>query len=103
MSLTNLLEYGKAGLGVSLALAGINADIGAHQSHVIAEEALYRTLETITPETMLQATESLDAYIQNNASMGDPAFTMGLTIAGTALVASGIYNLVKNYREETRE
>ncbi|MBI2146368.1 hypothetical protein HYU22_03445 [Candidatus Woesearchaeota archaeon] len=104
MSLENLIQYGKAGLGVVSTVAGINADIGSHQSRVIMEEALYRTLETVTPEKMLQAKESLHAYIiNNNSGISDAAFHTGLVIVGTALVASGIYNLVKNYRKETSE
>jgi hypothetical protein len=103
MSLKNLLEYGKAGLGVALTSSGINADIGAHRSCAIVEEVFYRSLESVSPETMLQAKQSLDAYMYNNAPMGDGLFSIGLILMGTALVTSGIYNLVKNYRTETKK
>jgi len=106
MSLKNLFQYGKMGTGLALAVSGISDDIEFHQSRIIAEEAFYRTLEIVTPETILKAKETLNTFMYNNSPIGDVVINVGnggLIIVGTALVASGIYNLAKNYRKETKE
>ena len=102
MTLKNFLEYGKIGLGTVLTIGTATYDIAHYQTQRIMEEAMYRSLEVVNPETLLEARNTLDTYLSNNFddSMG---LTVGACAAGTALIASGVYNLVKNLKKEKTE
>ena len=103
MELKNLRECGKIGVGTVFAPISALYEINIGQAKKVAQEALYKTLETVTPETLINAGNTLDAYIQQNSSVGDTFIIAGATVFGVSMITSGIYNLVKNYRTETKE
>ncbi len=104
MALNNLLEYGKIGFGTWLTSIVISHDLGRSNARQAAEEAIYRTLEVVNPETIINAYKQFDNYLLNNPSGSIPwGVGMGCVVVGTGMLASGIYNLAKNYKKETRE
>jgi len=102
MTLKNLLEYGKIGAGTVLTVGTATYDFAHYQTQRLMEEAMYRSLEVVNPQTLLEARNTLDTYLSNNFddSMG---FTIGACVVGAGLIASGIYNLAKNLRKEKVE
>ncbi len=104
MALNNLLEYGKVGLGTLLTSAGISYDLGLSNTRQAAEEAMYRGLEVVNPETIVNAHEQFSKYLSNNnVTVSDTLFAAGCIAVGAGMLASGIYNLAKNYKKETKE
>lgn len=99
MALKNLLEYGKIGLGTFFLVDVVMYDAAHYQTQRLMEEAIYRSLEVVNPQTLLEARHTLDPYLSDNTML----FAGGLCIAGAALVASGIYNLAKNLKKEKVE
>ncbi len=101
MILNNILQYSKIGIGAVLTVGGISSDLGVANSRQAAEEAIYRALEVVNPETILKAQQEFNSYRIENSAMEVP-FTNVLMIGiGAGILASGIYNLVKNYKKET--
>ncbi len=94
-------QYSKIGVGTVLSVAGITDNLGSHLNIAEMYEGMYRRLENINPETILTARRTLETVIEQNFRADWP--TMIGVAVGVALVASGIYNLAKNYRTETRE
>ena len=104
MTLDNLLEYGKIGLGTWLTSIVISHDLGTNNARQAAQEAMYRTLEVVNPETIMNAYKQFNNYSLNNPS-NPTSFGLGLiyVVGGAGMLASGIYNLAKNYKKETKE
>jgi hypothetical protein len=102
MGLKNLIEYGKIGLGTVLSAGSVTYDIAHYQTQRLMEEAMYRSLEVVNPQTLLEARNTLDTYLSNNFN-DDIGMVIGLCGAGAALVASGVYNLAKNLKKEKVE
>ena len=97
MSLKNLLEYGKIGLGSVFTTGGIRGYVEGLLSRDNMQEALYGAMTEVTPEKLIKARRSLETALDSQDA--NYAASVGV-ILGASLVASGIYNLVKNYRSE---
>ena len=78
-------------------------ELNASSSHRIAEEALYRNLNIVNPETINETYKTLHNYMGANGSNELGFFSLGLTFVGAGLLASGIYNLCKKFKEETKK
>ena len=83
---------------------GLAHEVRASNSRQALEEAMYGSLEVVTPRNLVNAYQQLDQYVLNNSlDKLTQAFALGAVTVGTAFVASGIYNLAKNYKTETRK
>ena len=97
MNLNNLVEYAKLGVGSAFTVSGIRWYVVGVLSRDNMQEALFRTITEATPEKLIQARQSLESALNNQ----DPSYITLVSVAlGAGLVASGVYNLVRNYRSE---
>lgn len=92
-------EYIKIGLGGAGAVVGTINLGNLSLARLVMQEAMYRSLDTINPETLTKAYQALEEY---RAAHG-PSVLDGLSIVllagGIASMASGIYNLARSLKK----
>ena len=102
MSKRNLGQYVKIGLGFEIAREAIGGGAyNAQYLHALAER-YYALQDRITPEVIDGLDKLTDSYFRKFGAPGEIA-TFVCGVGGAMLLASGIYNLVKNYHVERTE
>jgi hypothetical protein len=95
----SITQSAKIGIGTFLTIAGTKEYIRGVLSKSSMEEALYRSLETVNMNTIMEAKQSLDAEWNNMGTY----VVAGMIAVGAGLVASGIYNLAEKYHSKRQE
>ncbi len=98
--ISNLGQYAKIGFGTLCVLAGAKEYIGGVLSKANVEQALYRGLEAVNVDKIIEAKKSLDVAF---GKMHGNYITPIAIAVGAGLLASGIYNLAKKYHSERIE
>ncbi len=105
-SFRNTPEYAKLGFGVLATVHGVVYAFKHVNTIRLLEEAVYRNVEDPSPEKLVEAQHRLHNYLHNyiennpDCSTGEVREAFWELIIGPALIASGIQNLVRNYRRE---
>ena len=96
----NIPEYSKIGLGLYATVAGLHYALRFVNTRRAAEEVLYRGIDSPTPEKLVAAYYNFNKYVKDNANPTEADKASFALIIGPALLASGIWNLVRNYKRE---
>jgi len=104
--MANAWEYAKIAAGTIATVGTTVRLVYINQTQTAMEEAMYRSLEVVNPETLLKARKTLDSYLSDNSAtfstFGEILTTLALA-GGVLAIASGIYNLAKNLKNERVE
>lgn len=93
----NLAQYFKIGFGFEMVRESVSVALkGASHMHALAER-FYALQDKITPESMFQFDKTIRQYT-NSCPWDDGISTLICATAGSMLLASGIYNLVRKSR-----